>query len=148
MADAIEQLVERLISSGVASQDTIVGCSEDEVAKLRADHGVQRLPEQYEQFLRVMGRGAGRLLRGTDFFYPHIFDLDESGRGLLEENDALHLLAEGSIVVGMHQGAELYWLEPSGVLNWYQEDDQEVHRSWPSLLEFLTAQADAIARRG
>lgn len=146
MSELMSDLVERLISSGLATRETVVGCTPEEVAEIRADHGVDRLPEQYEEFLLLMGRGAGELLRGTDFFYPGIRGLDDDGRELLEENDAAHLLPEGAIVVGMHQGYELYWLAPSGALSWYVEAETEVSRTWPSLADFLAAQIEAQQR--
>ncbi|MEU6642423.1 hypothetical protein ABZ863_07715 [Saccharomonospora sp. NPDC046836] len=150
LAQTMDQLSQRMIVSGVATSETIIGCTPGEVAELRADHRVERLPEQYEQFLLAMGKQSGRLLRGTDIFYPHNFRLDDDGRELLAENDVLHLLSGGSIIIGMHQGAELYWLEPGEpewALNWYQEPDRTVHKRWPNLLEFLSALVNAIAQR-
>lgn len=145
MSEPMDRLVERLLATGVATKETIIGCTPEEVAEVRADHDVERLPGHYEQFLLAMGKRAGELLRGTDFFYPHILELDADGRELLADNDALHLLAEGSLIIGMHQGYELYWLEagePSGPLVWYQEPDQTEHRRWPTLLDFLMSQVE------
>lgn len=145
MTDSITELAETLVGHGLASPDTIRGCTAEEVAEVAADHGVPSLPAQYAEFLRVMGRQAGDLLRGTDFFYPGILGLDVDGRELLVENDAAGLLPAGALVIGMHQGYELYWLSTSGEVSWYKEGRPDVHRTWPTLLTFLTTQANAQA---
>jgi hypothetical protein len=46
-----------------------------------------------------MGRQAGRLLRGTDFFDPSVLGVPNDGRRLLDENHAGHLLPAGALVV-------------------------------------------------
>ncbi|SDE01148.1 SMI1/KNR4 family protein [Actinokineospora iranica] len=135
-----------LVELGLACQDTIVGCTAAEIEQVRADQG-GALPEQYEQFLAVMGRSAGELLRGTDFFYPSILGLPTDGRELLVENDATGLLGDGSTIIGMHQGYELYWLDSAGTLFWYKEGNKTTHRDWPSLLAFLEDQARTQASR-
>jgi hypothetical protein len=66
--------------------------------------------------------------------------LAEEMRELVVENNVEHLVRPGSVFVGMHQGYQLYWLEPgdpSGLLYWYQEGEQEPCRTWPTLLDFL-----------
>lgn len=64
--NAIDNLVEALLRSGVATRRSIHGCTEDEVTQvLRIAEGFP-LPQQYIAFLLRMGRGAGRLLGGTD----------------------------------------------------------------------------------
>ncbi|WP_147455056.1 SMI1/KNR4 family protein [Saccharothrix australiensis] len=146
----MSSFVATLLDSGIATADTVRGCTPAEVAEVRADQRVEWLPAQYEEFLLTAGRQAGDLLRGTDFFYPTVLGLADDGRELLDENDAADLLPEGAVVVGMHQGYELYWLAPSGELSWYKEGATTVHRTWPSLLDFLVdqAEAQAVARGG
>jgi hypothetical protein len=143
MTDTMVRLADTLVAFGLASTDTILPCTPAEVAEVSVDHGLSGLPVQYDEFLRIMGRQAGDLLRGTDFFYPGILGLDGCGKELLEENDAVHLLPAGAIVIGMHQGYQLYWLSASGEVSWYTEGRRDIHRRWPTLLAFLTSQADA-----
>lgn len=143
MTDTVARLADRLVEYGLASPDTIRPATVAEVAEVTADHGVPKLPAQYDEFLRVMGRQAGDLLRGTDFFYPAVLGLDGDGKDLLAENDASHLMPAGALVIGMHQGYELYWLSAAGEVSWYKEGDQNVHRTWPTLLTFLSSQAEA-----
>ncbi|AXB45016.1 SMI1/KNR4 family protein [Amycolatopsis albispora] len=114
-------------------------CTEEEVARVR---GVGWLPQPYEDFLLRMGRRAGDLLRGTSVFYPGIVELADEMRDLVRENKVEHLIAPGSILLGMHQGYQLYWLEPGGRVHLYEEMETEVRESWPSLLAFLRAEAE------
>lgn len=149
MIESMQDLVEHLALTGMASDETVVPCTPDEVDEIRQAQGVEQLPEQYEQFLLTMGRRAGDLLRGTTFFYPGLVELAEEMPQLLEENDATGLAREGSVFVGMHQGYQLYWLEPgdpSGQLCWYEEGEDAIGQSWPSLLDFLVARAEEERR--
>jgi hypothetical protein len=137
MAQTMAEFAERIVKGGMARPDTIVPCAPEEVEEIRADQGVPELPRQYQEFLLVMGRQAGDFLKGTDFFYPTVLGLGQDGRELLEENHALGLLVLGSVIIGMHQGYELYWIEPAGRVHWYKEGSQSVYQSWPTLLELL-----------
>lgn len=144
MPEDMDELVDHLRGCGMADSDTVIACTRAEVDEVRADIGVEKLPAHYEQFLLRMGRRAGELLRGTDFFYPAILGLSADGREFLEENGVAHLLAPGSIIIGMHQGYQLYWMdpgEPSGQVHFYTENSDDIAESWPSLLEFLVAEA-------
>ncbi|MFE3785941.1 SMI1/KNR4 family protein [Amycolatopsis sp. NPDC059090] len=149
MPHSVNDLADYLCAHGIAEPATIVGCRPAEVEQVRADMRIQRLPAQYEQFLLRMGRGAGGLLRGSDFFYPAILGLSADGRDFLEENGTASLMAPGSIVIGMHQGYRLYWLEcgePSGPVRCYTENADDLDASWPSLLAFLASAADEERR--
>src|SRR5688572_12766779 len=122
MAATMQEFADLLIQRGMANPETITGCTPEEIDEVRQDQGVEQLPAQYEDFLRVMGRQAGKLLVGTDFFYPQILELGQDGRELLAENDAEDLMAPDCLVIGMHQGYEMYWMEPgqpSGRVHWY-----------------------------
>jgi hypothetical protein len=112
----MRQFAATMLDLGLGTADTIRRCRAEEVAEVRADQGVAQLPIQYEEFLLAMGRQAGELLRGTDFFYPSALGLPKDGRELLADNDASHLLPRDALVVGMHQGYQLYWLSPSGIV--------------------------------
>ncbi|TDD36896.1 hypothetical protein E1288_41240 [Saccharopolyspora elongata] len=132
-----------LISSNMATPENIVPCTPREVEEVHEATGVEQLPKQYEDFLLTMGRRAGHLLHGTDFFYPSIVELADEMRELLEECGVTHLVQPGSVLLGMHQGGELYWMEPgepSGAVFLYIENDDSPRRNWPSLRDFLITQ--------
>jgi hypothetical protein len=138
----MRDLAGSLIESGLATAESIVGCTPDELAEFRRVRGVAALPAQYGEFLTVMGREAGDLLRGTDFFYPVILEVGEWGQEVFDDNDMGHLFVPGSLVLGTHQGYIVFWLEPgqpSGPVHQYKEGDKSA-QTWPSLLEFLVSE--------
>ena len=141
-------LVEYLFSIGLATPDTIRPCGPEEVDEIRRVQGVP-LPAQYEDFLLTMGRRGGDLLRGTDFFYPGVIKYFDEVREFIDETGISHLIRPNSVLVGMHQGAELYWLEqgdPSGPLYWYQEGAEAPREVWPTLLDGLVWNAQNQVR--
>src|SRR5687767_3488805 len=71
-----DELVPRLIKSGVAKPANIKGCSENQIAEVEKKHGVV-LPRAYRQFLLLAGNGAGRLMDDVAVFYSDVFDLTE-----------------------------------------------------------------------
>jgi hypothetical protein len=136
----MRDLADSLIDQGLASKESIIGCTPDQVSEFRRARGIAVLPAQYEEFLTVMGREAGDLLRGTDFFYPTITEVGNWGQEILAENKVEHLFAPGSLVLGTHQGYIVYWMEPgepSGPVRTYMEGKETVTQTWPSLLDFL-----------
>jgi hypothetical protein len=138
--DTVEGLAELLVSYGMAGPGTVLPCTSEEVEEVRRAQGVERLPAQYTEFLLTMGRRAGELLRGTDFFYPGVVEFARDMREMIVENAAGHLVRPGSVFVGMHQGYQLFWLEPgdpSGPLYWYNEGEETPRRTWPTLLDSL-----------
>ena len=93
-----------------------------------------------------MGRGAGELLRGTDFFYPSIVKLDDEMRETMLVCNVSHLVEPGSVLIGMHQGVELYLLTPgesSGSVFLCIEYENEPRQNWPTLLDFLADEANS-----
>ncbi|MGC7097223.1 hypothetical protein ACPZ19_21325 [Amycolatopsis lurida] len=142
MPETIEELAAHLVERGLATAETLEPCTPEEVAQVREAQGVEALPPVYEEFLLRMGRRAGDLLRGTSVFYPGIVELADEMRDLLRENKVEHLVVPGSILLGMHQGYQLYWLEPGGQVHQYEEMETEIMESWPSLLGFLSDETD------
>jgi len=141
---SFQEFAQFLVDQGRATWQTIEPCTTDDIEELRITARVARLPEQYESFLKIMGRRAGDFLTGTDFFYPAISGLADDGREFLEENDATHLMVPGSVIVGMHGGYQLYWIEPgqpSGPVRFYVEEEDSVRQSWPTFLDCVVNEA-------
>ena len=78
------------------------GCSRAEIQKIENYYKVQ-LPETYVEFLKYMGKGAGKFMMGSSAFYDEIFDLKEGGIALLVENE-FKPLPNLAFVFWMHQG--------------------------------------------
>ena len=88
-----------------------------------------------------MGRKAGRLLAGTDAFYPDILGLKQDASELLANNGESGLIPEGSVVFAMHQGYQVYWMASLSVddppVFIYQEGSPGVSSEWESFTAFL-----------
>jgi hypothetical protein len=143
---ALNSIVQRILDEGVATPGEIRGCSDVEIERVRQDQGLDRLPQRYQEFLRTMGAGAGRLLIGTDAYYPGVLGIKADARELLAECEQPDLLPTDAVVFAMHQGYQVYWLAPAGgddpVVYVYQEGDSGPSRTWPSFTVFL---ADAVS---
>ncbi|RZQ60747.1 SMI1/KNR4 family protein [Amycolatopsis suaedae] len=137
----IDQLATWLLAEGRAVPDTLVPCTPAEIDEVREAQQI-RLPAEYERFLGTMGRRAGNLLRGTDVFYPAIVELADEFRAAADEFG----VASGSVLLGMHQGYVLYWLDVDGRVCSFTEGDSEAGPTWPSLPGFLADQAGAELR--
>ncbi|MEA5550511.1 SMI1/KNR4 family protein [Anabaena cylindrica UHCC 0172] len=89
----------RLIFEG----NQCVSCSDLEIIQLEQQQGII-LPSTYKDFLKMMGNGAGKFLRGSDCFYQHLPQIQEWAKQLLVENDFPQALPEDAFVFFMHQG--------------------------------------------
>jgi hypothetical protein len=147
----LRDITQQLREEGAAEPHEICGCSDEEIERIRVDQGVERLPASYIQFLRTMGRGAGELLVGTDVFYPEILGIKADAQVLFRECNFSVPTFEDSVVIAMHQGYEVYWLEsckdedPPVFL--YHEYEETPRRRWPNLVEFLAEAAAEVGRR-
>ncbi|HVQ94695.1 MAG TPA: hypothetical protein VMU51_26900 [Mycobacteriales bacterium] len=143
-------IVRRLIATGAARADEIRGCTEHEITHIRTDQGVPRLPASYVHFLRVMGRGAGRLLPGTDAFYPHLLGLKADTRALFQQGGFTLPGFADIVTIAIYQRREAYWLETfrddDPCVFRYHHLDQAPCQYWPNLTSFL-ADATADTRR-
>ena len=119
--------------------EEVVGASEEDIAELKAMWGVSQLPSEYRAFLSLMGVRAGRLLRGTDIFFPRVLRLREFVDEFVAENQWRPPARQ--LVIGMHQGYQLYYLDgtevddPPVVL--IMEDEPEPIMTWVSFTDFL-----------
>ena len=123
----------------------IQGLTNNEIREIQADQGVETLPAYYWEFLRRMGRCAGKLLIGTDAFYPALLGMKRDVLELLRENAASQLIDDKAVVIGMHQGYQAYWLETAHEDNpqvyLYQEGCSGFLKNWPSFSAFLLDQS-------
>lgn len=106
--DHAKTLVEQLC---IAKPDEVHPCTADEVAQLERRIG-RSLPAAYREFLLWMGRGAARLLVGTDFFYDDIKKIEhyrESAQELLDENGIRTPIPEDAFIFYMHQGYQFMY---------------------------------------
>jgi hypothetical protein len=83
MRDVIDEIIDVIVSGGVAKRSQIKGCSEAEIEKIEKHFDV-KLPVVYCSFLTKMGKGAGKYLQGVDAFYADLFDNREQLEYALE----------------------------------------------------------------
>ena len=99
----LEPIKQRLIALNRDSSQPLCGCTPEEIRQLEERLGV-KLPSAYQEFLRMMGKGAGQFLRGSDCFYPQMRELKTAAVELLEENHFPWALPKDAFVFFMHQG--------------------------------------------
>ena len=87
-------------------------CSDLEIIQLERQQGMT-LPSTYKDFMKMMGHGAGRFLRGSDCFYKHLPQIQEWAKQLLVENDFPEALPEDAFVFFMHQGYQFSFFKLS-----------------------------------
>lgn len=144
-----QQLRDELVRVGLATPATIIGVSDVEIAQIEAANGA-RLPGSYRRFLAIMGKRAGTLGVGTDFFYPRCLDLRGSADRLLAETDYPFALQPSDTVVGMHQGYIIYLLrgQADDPHVWtFVEGDQGPRESNHGFASFLASGIPAHLRR-
>ena len=66
-----EELTQILLSKGITSPAEIQGCTDEDISQLEAAYKL-KFPATYKQFLRVMGRGAGRLFADCSWTLPEL----------------------------------------------------------------------------
>ena len=116
----VRQFADRLLEAGLATRDTIHGCTFEEVSQLEADFGA-KLPSCYREFLSCAGKGAGDFLVGTDWTFPRLLGLQEGAANLLEECKITTPLPEAAFVFAMHQGYSMLYFDCTN------GDDPPVH---------------------
>jgi hypothetical protein len=147
----IDSLIQQAIDHDVIAIESAVGCTDFEIDQIRTSQGVSQLPSSYVTFLRRLGRQAGRLLHGTDAFYPGLLGLKSAGRELLLEDTAEEELGPDSFVIGMHQGYQLFWfpsvLEEEPPVLMYQEGDRRRVREWADFSHYIEDMISEVDRR-
>jgi hypothetical protein len=105
----IDQLSIALVESGWATTHDIIGCSETEVGEVLGLTQF-RPPDDYLNFMKKMGRQAGRLFRGKTVFFPKMLESPEVAAEI--GNDPQESLAlDNRFFFGHHQGYIVYFFQ-------------------------------------
>lgn len=108
------RLRERLLSSGLASTDSIQGCSEQELDQI-ALIAQRPLPAGYRDFMAAFGRHAGRFLRDIEMFFPAVLTLRPDAIEILKDYEENSLvLPERSFVFAMRYKEQFMFFGPDG----------------------------------
>ncbi|BEK94107.1 hypothetical protein NSK11_contig00071-0047 [Nocardia seriolae] len=135
---AMEALRRDLLISGIAvSSDEIVGCSDNEISRIVAAAESFPIPGTYLAFLKVFGRKAGDLFRGTDLFFPGLLDAKDAAIDIAS-GPSEELTLENRFFFGHHQGYKVYFFElGSEAVYGYQEGYPHVQKLADSLVDWL-----------
>lgn len=124
--------------------DSVAGLTDAEIDQLCESWGVRRVPERYREFLSLMGRGAGGILRGTDAFFPAILDMRRAADDFFSDNSEGIDLPGGAVVFAMHQGYQVYWMEAMSLedppVSFYMEGEAAPMGHWRSFTDFLNSE--------
>jgi SMI1-KNR4 cell-wall len=99
----LDKVKKQLIELKLVLPDEMLGCTHYELIEFEKQMGIS-LPTAYEEFLLLMGHGAGKFLRGSDCFLKKLPCLREWAIELLQENNFLEPLPNDTFVFFMHQG--------------------------------------------
>jgi hypothetical protein len=110
------------------------GCTASEVETLERNLNAS-LPDDYKLFLRTCGHGVDDFMKGSDFKYGELSDLQEAAHELIDESNAT-TIPVGSFVFLMHQGYQFYFLNETGVY-YYMEGDPSYEKRHDSFGEFF-----------
>lgn len=138
--ERISSVADILVRRGVATENTVRGCTAAEIEQIAADAG-HPLPAAYRGFLATLGRGAGRFYVGTDIFYPSVLGLTDAARNLVGEDEAGLRLPEDAIVFIMHQGYQFMFIRATEgddpPVYYYMEQSGVFERKADKLTDFL-----------
>ena len=98
----------QLLSLGLARNENMVGCSEDEIDQLEAECHLN-LPIAYREFLIACGHGGGKFQVGTDWTYPELLELQATGRFLMQQNVPSVEFPLNAFVFSSHQGYQFLY---------------------------------------
>ncbi|MFI9011449.1 SMI1/KNR4 family protein [Actinosynnema sp. NPDC053489] len=146
VVEDIRRFAAALVELGVARPDEVLGCGADELRAVSDRAGGFPLPAHYLAFLRLMGRRAGRLFRGTDVCFPEPVEANDHAREFHAQDPRLELADR--FFFATHQGYQFYFFDrasPDAVFL-YTEGEEEARPMAPTFLEFLwqSARAEAI----
>jgi hypothetical protein len=130
-----------IVQQGAIEKSNLIGCTSEEIV-LVEQHFACRLPQAYKDFLVIAGRGAGKLFRGTDLFYPRVLALQSEALELFAGLDLLELLPNSAKVFSMHQGYEVNYFEPTSddpPVSQFVEGQTGVAVAWESFSNFISS---------
>lgn len=146
----LDKVKKQLIELKIALPQELLGCTQDEVIKLEQQLRIY-FPKAYQEFLLLMGHGAGNFLRGSDCFFEHLLCLQNWAVKLLQENNFSESLPEDAFVFLMHQGYQFSFFRLSEgddppTYYYCEGSDQNFTRSHDRLSDFLATEVEIHAQ--
>lgn len=147
----INEVINKLIDSGIAKPAEIRGCSEEEIDNLERQMAI-KLPKVYREFLLRIGRQAGSFFEGTHLLLGQgLTGFKELLRKLLAENGNHMTLPTAAFVFLSHQDYQFnYFLLTDGddppVYFYVGAPEEYLEKKWNSFSEFLLDSAESQIR--
>lgn len=147
----LDNLKVRFAELNIVRSDELLPCTEEEVRSLEQQLGIS-LPDAYKEFLLWMGHGAGGLMRGSDCFFEHLFEIRAWAIELLQENNFPEPLPDDAFVFFMHQGYQFSFLRTSEgddppTYSYHEGENQtSFTRSHERYSDFLATEIDIHAK--
>ncbi len=93
-----DEFIQRLIRAGIATQETIVPCSDADIARIEDAVGLH-LPDYYQQFLLAAGKCVGAFMDDCSFYYPELLQMTAEAKRMLIafEGNRLRLPADAFV---------------------------------------------------
>lgn len=114
-----ETIADKIIEEGLATEDEIEDCTEEEIAHIERECDVA-LPESYKSFLRKLGKSCGDFLPGYDCLYPRMIEQQERAQWVLEREDTTATLGKDDFVFVGSQDVTFFYFN-------VQNDDPPVY---------------------
>lgn len=85
MNNWIDNLADGLIEIGLATPETIAGCSDEELLEVEKFYNL-KLPQVYKDYMRKFGKASGKFLEECGIYYDDLFDGRDAAETLLNNN--------------------------------------------------------------
>lgn len=79
-----QKLIDRILAAEIASNDEIVPCSARDIKRLEKAAG-GKLPREYVEIMRTIGRRAGSMFADAAFYFPEILGATKNARAMLRD---------------------------------------------------------------
>ncbi|MFD8588699.1 SMI1/KNR4 family protein [Streptomyces sp. NPDC059637] len=141
----VQAVIDAITDGTTARLDQLQGLPAETVLEVERD---QQAPtaDAYREFLSLIGGGAGRFMRGSDVYHPHVLGLGAAARELLEENHSPFRFEPTDRVFFMHQGYRFEFMRGTGPDPEVWSYSEGFHAdiplySYPSFTDWLRATA-------
>ncbi len=105
----IDDLAIRFIEMGIATPDTIRGCSEEELLEIEKFFNL-KLPGVYKDYMRKFGKASGAFLEECGIYYPNVLRNRERAETLLSNNTDYRLKQSDFVFITTY-GYQFYFFD-------------------------------------
>ena len=139
MQNTIIASVTKLVNSGMVKKENLQGCTISDISELEKKFDV-KLPNNYIEFLKILGKRSDGFLQGTDFLYDKLFKLKQYAIDLLKENKANYVLGKDDFVFMSHQGYQFLFFKCNDdkAIYCYEDGDSNIQKVYDNFEEWFS----------